>query len=42
MIEAKHCAILNVSVTAEIAKIKEMGEQRRPLFDWCNVNVGIE
>ena len=41
-IVAKHCAILNVSVIAEIAEIKEMGEHRRSLFNWHNVNVGIE
>ena len=41
-IGANHCAILNVSVIAEIAEIKEMGEQRRSLFNWRDVNVGIE
>jgi hypothetical protein len=41
-IEAKHCAILSVSVIAEIAEIKEMGEQRRSLFYWRDVNVGSE
>ena len=42
MIEAKHCVSLSVSVIAEIAKIKEMGERRRSLFNWCHVNVGSE
>ena len=38
----KHCASLSVSVIAEIAEIKEMGERRRSLFNWRDVNVGSE
>ena len=41
-IEAKHCASLRVSVIAEVAEIKEMGEWRRSLFNWRNVNVDSE
>ena len=37
-----HCVILNISVIAEIAEIKEMGEWMRSLFNWCDVNVDSE